>query len=71
MRAKSMRMAGSRVITSTAAMAMARFLEMASGRKRRPSWSTSVKTGMKATAMTSSEKKTAGPTSRSASSLTW
>jgi hypothetical protein len=51
-------------------MAMARFLEIASGRKRRPSWSTSVKTGMKATAMTRSEKKTAGPTSSNASSRT-
>ena len=70
-RAKSMRMAGSRVTARTAAMAMVRFLEMASGRKSRPSWSTSVKTGRKATAMTSSEKKTAGPTSRSASSRTW
>ena len=70
MRAKSMRMAGSSVMASSAAMAMARFLEMASGRKSRPSWSTSVKTGMKATAMTSSEKKTVGPTSSRASSLT-
>ncbi|MBS1111679.1 MAG: hypothetical protein H6Q88_3671 [Anaeromyxobacteraceae bacterium] len=71
MRAKSMRMAGSSVTASSAAMAMARFFEMASGRKSRPSWSTSVKTGMKATAMTSSEKKTEGPTSSRASSRTW
>ena len=42
---------------------MARFFEYASGLKSRPSWSTSVKTGRNATAITSSEKKTDGPTS--------
>ena len=71
MRANSMRMAGSSVTASSAAIAMARFFEYASGRNRRPSWSTRVKTGMKATAMTRSEKKTLGPTSSNASSLTW
>ncbi len=70
MRAKSMRMAGSRVTARSAAMAIAKFLEKASGRKSRPSWSTSVKTGKKATAITSSEKKTPGPTSSRASSRT-
>ncbi len=70
MRAKSMRMAGSTVRARMAAMAMARFLEYARGRKRRPSWSTRVNTGMKAMAMTSSEKKTLGPTSSRASRRT-
>ncbi len=70
MRAKSIRSAGSSVTASTAAMAMAKFLEKASGRKSRPSWSTRVKTGRKATAMTRSEKKTLGPTSISAASRT-
>ncbi len=63
-------MAGSRVTASSAAMAMVRFFDQASGRKRRPSWSTSVKTGRKATAMTRSEKKTLGPTSSRASRRT-
>ena len=69
-RAKSIRSAGSMVTASTAAMAMARFFENASGLKRRPSWSTSANTGRKATAMTSSEKKTDGPTSVSAARRT-
>ena len=69
-RANSIRSAGSTVTASTAAMAMAKFLEKARGLKSRPSWSTRVKTGRKATAMTSSEKKTLGPTSRSAASRT-
>jgi len=43
-------------------MNIVRFLVQASGRKSRPSWSTSVKMGRNATAMTSSEKKTDGPT---------
>jgi hypothetical protein len=58
------------VIASTAAIAIARFFEYARGRNRRPSWSTSVKTGMNATAMTRSEKNTPGPTSFSASRRT-
>ena len=66
MRAKSIRSAGSTVTASTAAMAMAKFLEKARGRKSRPSWSTRVNTGRNATAMTRSEKKTLGPTSISA-----
>ena len=70
MRANSMRMAGSSVMASSAAIAIARFFENASGRNSRPSWSTSVKTGMNATAITKSEKNTAGPTSISASSRT-
>ena len=49
MRVKSMRSAGSSVIASTAAIAMARFFEYASGLKSRPSWSTSVNTGRNAT----------------------
>ncbi len=53
-----------------AAIAIARFFEYASGLKSRPSWSTSVKTGRNATAMTRSEKKTEGPTSISASRRT-
>jgi hypothetical protein len=68
--AKSIRSAGSRVRARRAAMAMARFLVQARGRKSRPSWSTRVKMGRKATAITSREKKTEGPTSRSASSRT-
>ena len=76
MRVKSMRIAGSSVIASRAAIAIARFFDQASGLKSRPSWSTSVNTGRKATAITSSEKKTDGPTSRSAccrrsTVLTW
>ena len=67
-RANSIRMAGSSVIARNAAIAIARFFENASGLKSRPSWSTSVKTGRNATAMTRSEKKTDGPTSMSASS---
>ncbi len=70
MRVKVMRSAGSSVIASSAAIAMARFLEYASGLKRRPSWSTSVKIGRNATAITSSEKKTDGPTSLRARSRT-
>ena len=70
MRAKSMRMAGSSVIASRAAIAIARFFEKASGLNSRPSWSTSAKMGRNATATTSSEKKTEGPTSLSASSRT-
>jgi hypothetical protein len=61
-----MRIAGSSVIASTAAIAIARFFEYASGLKSRPSWSTSVKIGRNDTAITSSEKKTDGPTSASA-----
>ncbi len=67
---KSIRVAGLSVMARTAAMAMERFFVYASGLNRRPSWSTRVKIGMKETAMTRSEKKTAGPTSLSASSLT-
>ena len=52
-------------------MSMVRFFVQASGLKSRPSWSTSVKTGMNATAITRSEKKTDGPTSMSASRRTW
>jgi hypothetical protein len=70
MRVKSMRSAGSRVSASPAAMNMVRFLVQARGRKSRPSWSTRVKMGRKATAITSSEKKTDGPTSSRASSRT-
>ncbi len=70
MRVKSIRMAGSSVIASTAAIAIARFFEYASGLKSRPSWSTRTNTGRKATAMTSREKNTDGPTSFSASSRT-
>ncbi len=71
MRAKSIRIAGSRVMASSAARAMARFFDQASGLNRRPSWSTRAKIGRKATAITSSEKKTDGPTSFSASRRTW
>ena len=70
MRAKSMRSAGSSVTASTAASSIARFFDQASGRKRRPSWSTRAKIGRKATAMTRREKKTDGPTSLSASRRT-
>ena len=52
-------------------MSMVRFFVHASGLKSRPSWSRSVKTGMNATAIRSSEKKTDGPTSMSASRRTW
>ena len=51
-------------------MNIVRFLVQASGLKSRPSWSTSVKIGRNATAMTRSEKKTEGPTSSSASRRT-
>ena len=51
-------------------MNIVRFLVQARGRNSRPSWSTSVKMGRNATAITSSEKKTEGPTSSSASSRT-
>ena len=71
MRVKSMRIAGSRVRARVAAMSMVRFFVHASGLKSRPSWSRSVKTGMKATAIRRSEKKTDGPTSMSASRRTW
>ena len=54
----------------TAAIAIAKFFDQASGVKRRPSWSTSVKIGRNETAMTRSEKKTDGPTSISASRRT-
>jgi len=50
---------------------MVKFLENARGRNSLPSWSTSVNTGRKATAITRSEKKTPGPTSISAWSRTW
>ena len=70
MRVKSMRIAGSSVSASSAAISMARVFVQASGRNSRPSWSTSVKTGMKATAISSSEKNTDGPTSISASRRT-
>ena len=70
MRVKSMRNAGSSVSASIAAMNIVRFFVHASGVKSRPSWSTRVKIGRKATAITSSEKKTDGPTSSSASSRT-
>ena len=69
-RANIIRCAGLSVIARSAASAIARFFEYASGLNSRPSWSTSVKTGRNATAMTSSEKKTEGPTSFSASSRT-
>ena len=62
-RVKSSRMAGSRVMARTAAIAMAKFLVKASGRKRRPSCASSAKTGVKETAMTRSEKKLGRPTS--------
>ena len=52
-------------------MSMVRVFVHASGLKRRPSWSRSVKTGMKATAIRRREKKTDGPTSMSASRRTW
>ncbi len=52
-------------------MRMVRFFVHASGLKSRPSWSTSVKTGMNAAAIRRREKKTEGPTSMSASSRTW
>ena len=69
-RANIIRSAGSSVTARIAARAIARFFEYASGLNSRPSWSTSTKTGRKATAMTSSEKKTEGPTSFSASRRT-
>jgi len=59
-------MAGSSVIASSAAMAIARFLEYAKGLNSRPSWSTSVNIGIKLTATTSRLKNTLGPTSNSA-----
>jgi hypothetical protein len=69
--ANSMRIAGSSVIGEQCGDGHGQVLGEASGRNSRPSWSTSVKTGMNATAITSSEKKTPGPTSSSASSRTW
>ena len=69
-RANSIRSAGSSVIASVAASAIAKFLEYASGLNSRPSWSTNAKIGRNATAITSSEKNTEGPTSWSASSRT-
>jgi len=69
-RANIIRSAGSSVTARIAARAIARFFEYASGLNSRPSWSTSTKTGRNATAMTSSEKKTEGPTSFSASRRT-
>ena len=72
MRVKSMRRAGSSVSASSAAMNIVRFFVHASGVNSRPSWSTSVKIGRNATAITSSEKNTDGPTSSSASSrMAW
>jgi len=52
---------------STAAESMTKVLVQASGVKSRPAWPVRVKTGRKATAMMSSEKKMAGVTSRAAS----
>ena len=70
MRVNSIRIAGSRVMASSEAIAIARFLEKASGLNNRPSWSTSANTGRNATAITRSEKNTDGPTSLSASRRT-
>ena len=47
-------------------MIIVKVLAHASGLKSRPSWSTRVKIGRNATAMTSTEKKTEEPTSLSA-----
>ena len=66
-----MRKAGLSVTTKTAAMAMAKVLDQAKGLNKRPSWSTRVKIGKNETAMTRSEKNTAGPTSLSALMQTW
>ena len=69
-RANSIRIAGSSVTARIAASAMARFFDHASGLNSRPSCSTSAKIGMNATAITSNEKKTDGPTSFSAARRT-
>ncbi len=71
MRVNNNRMAGSSVMASTPAIAMAKVLVNASGLNRRPSWASSVNTGRKATAMTSSAKKLAPPTSFTAEITTW
>ena len=55
--------AGTRVMASTAEKRIAKFFVNASGLNSRPSWASRVKTGMKATAMTTSEAKIVGPTS--------
>ena len=58
---------GTSVTDSSAAPAMAKVLVKASGENRRPSWPSRLNTGRNDTVMISSEKKSAGPTSRQAS----
>ncbi len=69
-RVKSSRMAGSRVIARTAAMAIEKFFVRANGLNRRPSCASRANTGMKETAMTSSAKKLGPPTSFTAEMTT-
>ncbi len=64
-------MAGSSVIARIAAIAIEKFFVNASGLNKRPSWASSVKTGINATAMTSREKKLGPPTSFTAEMITF